>query len=238
MTEAGDLRSLAVEKRMLAAAESQRRLAELRQSEENTRAAYDEAMTHIASTLEKTRASISVKRARGGADREDGPRAFVQAEVDAKAKAVIAESTHQRELAEQQFQALRAEAEAEAAALQAKLYRQIAKEMKAGKVALKPQSGKNSGVPASTEPTPEFQDAAAKTPVVEPDRIAQFKTALAEVTKIRVQADADEAERWRCVTPRPASSMRGSRSRMRVTRRGRPGSTRSVVSPTRRSRRC
>lgn len=194
LTEAGDLRSLAVEKRMLAAAESQRRLAELRQSEENTRAAYEEAMTHIASTLEKTRAAISVKRAEAERIEKTARGAFVQAEVDAKAKAVIAESTHQRELAEQQFQALRAEAEAEAAALQAKLYRQIAKEMKAGKVALKPQTGKNSGVPASTEPTPEFQDAAAKTPVVEPDRIAQFKTALAEVTKIRVQADADEAE--------------------------------------------
>jgi len=196
LADAGDLRALAVEKRMLAAAEAERRLAELRQSEENTRGAYDEAIAHIGSSLEKGLAAITVKRAEADRIEKSARSAFVQAEVDARVKAVLAESTHQRELAEQEFESIKASAEAEAAELQAKLYRQIAKEIKSGKVALKPQKSKDGSTPTASEPTPAFTDAAAKAPVIEPDRIAKFRTQLAESSKLRIQAEADEAEAY------------------------------------------
>lgn len=193
IAEATTLRSRAIEKRMSAAAEAERRLAELEQSEQNTRGAYDEAIAHIDSTLEDALARIDVARAEADEIEKSARAAFVKAETDARVQAVLAESAHQREMAEEEFEKVRAEARAEAAALQSKLYRQIAKELKAGKITLNPETEVNPETPDDNAENPEFADASPKQPVVKPDRIALFKTGLAEATKFRVQSDADEA---------------------------------------------
>lgn len=196
LAEASGLRALAIERRMHSAAETERRLAELKQSEENTRAAYEEAMTHIDSTLKDMLSRIDVKRAEADKVERSARAAFVKAETDARVKALVAHSTHQREMAEQEFEKHRAAAEAEAAALQSKLYREIARDLKSGRVAMNPKVEQNPKAPKAGEPTPEFVGASEKTPVVEPDRIASFKTSLAQASRLRMEADADQQEAY------------------------------------------
>lgn len=196
LADASDMRALAVERRMHSAAETGRRLAELKQSEENTRAAYDEAMTHIDSTLKDALSRVDVKLAEAEKIERSARAAFVQAETDSRVQALIAQSTHQRELADQEFAKHRAAAEAEAAALQSKLYREIARDLKSGRAALNPKAEQNPKTPSAGDPAPEFAGAADKQPVVEPDRIATFKTALAQASRLRAQAEADQQEAY------------------------------------------
>jgi hypothetical protein len=194
LAEASDLRAMAIERRTAAAAEMNRRFAELETSETTTRAAYDEAIDNIEATLENAQAVIAVQRAEAEKIEKTARARFVQAEVDARVAAIIEESTHQSELAEDEFEKVREAAQAEAAQLQAKLYRQIAKERKSKKVTLSPEAEANPDKPTNDAGTPTFSDAGAKAPVVAPDRIAQFKTELAKASKFRVQADAEEAK--------------------------------------------
>lgn len=192
LAEASDLRGLAIERRTALGAEMQRRFAELEASETTTRSAYEEAINNIEASLEDALSKVDVARAEASKIETSARAKFIQAEVDAEVAAIIEESTHQSELAEDEFEKIRAAAKAEAAALQTKLYRQIAKERKSGKVAMKKEVNPNT--PSANDPAPEFADAGEKAPVVAPDRIAQFKTELAKASKFRVQADANEAK--------------------------------------------
>jgi hypothetical protein len=95
----------------------ERRFAELEASEATTRAAYDEAIDNIESTSRTSLAKIDVQRAEAEKIEKSARAKFVKAEVDARVAAIIEESTHQSELAEDEFEQIRAAAEAEAAKL-------------------------------------------------------------------------------------------------------------------------
>ena len=159
IAEASDLRGMAIERRTALGSEMQRRFAELEASEATTQASYEEAIDNIEATFENEMAKIDVQRAEADKIEKAARAKFVQAEVDARVAAIIEESTHQNELAEDEFAQIRAAAKAEAAELQTKLYRQIAKEAKSGKKSMKREVNENT--PSSDQPTPEFADAGA-----------------------------------------------------------------------------
>jgi len=194
LAEAANLQGLAIERRTASSAEMQRRFAELEQSENTTSSAYDDAIANIEAGLKETLSKIDVSRAEAQKIEKSARAAFIKAEVDARVAAIIEESTHQTELAEDEFEKISAEAKAEAAAQQTKLYRQIAKDLKRGKVSMNKNKKAKNIAPKNTEAAPEFADAGAKEPVVSPDRIAVFKTGLAKASKLRVQADANETK--------------------------------------------
>lgn len=118
---------------------------------------------------------------------------FVAAEAQAVAGARFEEALHQDELANKQFEAAKAQAEADATRLKAEVSAQIAKQLASGSVSLpdfvdpkNPMSSFEDFRLGSAEP-----DEVPAT--FEPEYLASFKTTLAKSVMVGAKADAMEA---------------------------------------------
>lgn len=152
-------------------------------------------------------ADVFVKRAQADRLERDSRSEFVKAQAEALAQAAREEAAHLNELAEKQYEEIKAQAEADAARIRTEMIALLAQQMQAkstelpGKVdgGVQPAGkGKNAMAPIDAAPvtadaaTPAQPDVPAKPAVIVPEHVARFKSALAETTKLRAQADAAE----------------------------------------------
>lgn len=180
--------------RQSSTADVERQRGEMRRSLDQKRADLNEAVSSIESMVKQGLADIEVDRAKAERLEREARAKFVKAEVEARVRAVHETSAHRVALAEADFARIKAEAEAEAANLQSRLATEISTQLKNGAHTL-PENAKQQGSkPSSDQSTPTLSSAKSKNPVVEPARIAQFRGSLAEVAKLRMQADAKQSD--------------------------------------------
>ena len=185
-----------------------------------TDADYQQQIAATKRFREHNLADVFVQRARAERTEREARDEFVKAQAEAIAQAGREEAAHLTDLAQKQFDELKAQAEADAARIRAEVVAAVAQQMAQGATDLPGKSAgagstrpatskkhKNANAPANANPpgpaTPE-QEAFAQTPapaqpnvpakpaVVEPEHVAAFRIALAESTRLRAQADAKE----------------------------------------------
>ncbi len=158
-------------------------------------------------------AEVFVQRARASQIEKASREEFVKAQAEAIAQAQREEAAHLDQLAQKQFEQIKAQAEADAAAIRAELIARLAQQMAANSTELpgktdgqpgvnknNPNSKKQATAPGqpgaepvtAQSPAPQQPDVPAKPAVIEPEHVAAFKSALAEATRLRAQADAKE----------------------------------------------
>ncbi len=135
-------------------------------------------------------ADVSVMRARADRLEREARADFVLAQAQAYASALREEALQMNELAESQFEQVRAEAEAEAAAIQAEVLDTLASQFAAGNMTF--DRDRYMAQVDSDAPVPSVPNIASIPGVVEPGHVASFKTALGETAMLRAQADAFE----------------------------------------------
>lgn len=159
---------------------------------EVSRAQWESEQVAIERFEEQGRAEVALRRAEANKVETQARAQFVKAEATARANAVREQAKHQAVLARDEFKKIKADAEAEASRIRAEYLKTFAAQVAAGNVTM-PGFGKKAEEVSSSAAGPEFADAAEKPAFIEPDHVAQFKTALAEAAMIRKQADATEA---------------------------------------------
>jgi len=196
MAQAEELRKAASAKADSYRAESERRRAEADRSLELARVTYTEAQDWIAGNVEEALADVAVHRAKADEIESNARARFVKAEIDARVQAIRETSAHERTIAQAEFEKIRTEANAYARQLEASLREQIARQALNGNVTLNNQPTGPGATAQAGEPAPGITPAPVRPAVVEPQPIADFRTALAEASKFRVEADAMEAEAY------------------------------------------
>jgi len=136
-------------------------------------------------------ADVSVMRARADRLEREARADFILAQAQAYANSLREEAAHLSELADSQFENIRAEAEAEAAAIQAEVLNSLAAQFAAGNVTLNDRERFQSDIDYDA-PAPTPADVATVPSIVEPGHVASFKTALGESAMLRAQANAFE----------------------------------------------
>ncbi len=115
---------------------------------------------------------------------------FIAAEASATAGAKFEQAMHQDEIAQKQFETIKAQAEADASQMKAEISRQIAQQLASGNVTL-PEFVDPQNPMSSFE---EFKTASSDVEEVpaafEPAHIAHFKTTLAKSAMVSAKADA------------------------------------------------
>ncbi len=153
-------------------------------------AAYEDELGAIDRMIERGTAVIHRRFAEADRIERQARAEFLKAEAASRAEAIRETSRHQTELSEAELALIDAEARAEALRIQEELFSKLAT-----------QRGKNAAfLPGKNEPTPkpatmkdqapDFASATNKPENLEPQRVAQFKSALAEAASIRKQQQA------------------------------------------------
>ncbi|MGD9688527.1 MAG: hypothetical protein AB7K52_03815 [Phycisphaerales bacterium] len=173
-------------------AEIDRRRGDTKKQLEDARTEFTDALNKSETMLQKSKADVTIARAQADRLEREARARFVKAEIEARVAAIREQAKHQSQLAEAEFQKVRSQVDAHAAAIQAQVAKDLADQTAAGSISMpgndipqNPGATSGDGVPAVT-------NANAKPPVIPPDRLAMFKTALAEVAKLRTQSDAAE----------------------------------------------
>lgn len=138
-------------------------------------------------------ADVSVMRARADRLEREARADFIFAQAQAHASALREEATHLSELADAEFDKIRAEAESEAAVIQAEVLNTLAAQIKGGNVTFPNRENYTSSINFDT-PAPTPSDVATVPAIVEPAHIAIFKTALGESAMLRAQSSAFERQ--------------------------------------------
>lgn len=123
---------------------------------------------------------------------KDARAEFVKAEARARANALRETAAHQSELAEAEMRKIIAEAEHEAARVRAEILDELATRQKQGSVEFTGKTDPAKELPAELHDVPETPLVKQVTPQVEPEHIADFRSQLARVMKLRATAEAQE----------------------------------------------
>ena len=118
---------------------------------------------------------------------------FVMSEAEARANAMGETAQHQEALAEAQMKTIIAEAQAEAARLRQEVLAELARKTRAGQVDFRGRTAPAPEEAADLHTVPEVPTVATVTPIVEPEHVAAFRTALAQVMRERTRTEAGEA---------------------------------------------
>ncbi len=152
----------------------------------------DERKSKVETLREARLADVFLFRAQAENVERQARAEFVQAEAAAVARAQREQAAHTVDVAQKQADEVQAQAEAECARLRAELMSQIASQMAAGGVQLPGMLVSANGGESFDEPLPTQVMVALPPAVIEPERIAIFRSALAEAMKINATADALE----------------------------------------------
>lgn len=192
MAEAERLRQETDNFKTTSTAELERKRGEVRKSLDLKRADYAEALQFIDSHVEQGLADVEVARAKAERLEREARAKFVKAETEARVRAIHETSKHQVALSEADFTRIKGEADAEATRLQAQLMTEIVSQLKANQTALPSNGNPPKQGATENDPTPKMTNATAKPTVVEFARIAEFRTALADVAKLRSHAETGQ----------------------------------------------
>lgn len=175
-------------------ADVERRRGEVRKSLDLKRADYAEALQFIDSHVQKGMADVEVARAKADRLEREARAKFVKAETEARVRAIHETEQHQIALSEADFARIKGEADAEATRLQAQLMNEIVAQLKANKADLPSNGNPPQQGATENDATPKMTKATAKPAVVEFARIAEFRTGLADVAKLRSHAESGQNE--------------------------------------------
>jgi hypothetical protein len=192
VADAEQLRMNADAMKTASGAEIDRRRGEAKKTLEDARTEYTDALSKSETLLQKSKADVAVAFAQADRLEREARARFVKAEIEARVAAIREQAKHQSSIAEAQFDKVRSEVDAQAAEIQAQVTRDLATQTAAGSVSLPGNNKQPKAGPTSGEAVPAVTASNAKPVVVPADRVATFKTALAEVAKLRSQADAAE----------------------------------------------
>jgi len=167
--------------------------AEARKTLSLAQAAYEEELGAIERMIERGEADIARKRAQADRIERQARAEFVKAEAAARADAIRETSRHQSQLSEKELALIEAEARAEAARIQEDLYTTLARQRSAGRHTLPGNNDPQNPGAHHNDENPAFASANIKPDKLEPSRVADFKTALAESASIRKTQNASEA---------------------------------------------
>jgi hypothetical protein len=175
-----------------AMAEIDRLRAQIYHHQDSSAANYESNLAEIEAKLEDE--LNEVKKLRVSSDRaEEVARAeFVKAEAGARAEAARETAIHAEAVAEAQKLQIIAEAELEAARIKQEVLEEIAAKKAANKVEIDNNTTAVSQQTEELQEVPDVPQVEAVAARIEPDRIAEFRTSLAEVMRIRAQAEAYE----------------------------------------------
>lgn len=162
------------------------------QSFEISKSDYESEAAAINKFDTQTSANIDFRRNEADRLERDARAEFVKAEAEARANAIIEASRHQQFLSDEELALIEAEATAEASRIQKKLYKQLAKEARESSSTLADKTKQREPNATNADGTPALTDASGKPIVLDPDRVAIFKSALAEVSAIRRHEEAAE----------------------------------------------
>lgn len=192
MAEAERLRQETDNFKTTSTADVERRRGEVRKSLDLKRADYAEALQFIDSHVEQGLADVEIARAKAERLEREARAKFVKAETEARVRAIHETSKHQVALSEADFTRIKGEADAEATRLQAQLMNEIVAQLKANQTALPSNGNPPKQGATENDPTPKMTKGTAKPAVVEFARIAEFRTALADVAKLRSHAESGQ----------------------------------------------
>ncbi len=173
-------------------AEVERRRAENEEFILGSKAEREQQIAATRRFLEQGQAEVFIKRANAVQIEDEARAEFVKAQVEAIAQSQREASAHLGDLADKQFEQITAQAQADAAAIRAQMTAQLAQQLKVG---ANKSSGKTiPSIPTMTHnaATPQKPQVAVEAPIVLPEHIATFKSALAAATRLRTLADAHE----------------------------------------------
>ena len=179
---------------------------------QSAEAQYTQQIAATQRFKEQHLADVFVSRARADKVESESRAEFVKAQAEALAQSAREQAAHLNDLAQKQFDEITAQAQADAAKIRTEMLAQLAQQMQAGSSELpgkvdgasvptsnnKESNNTNSPVTQSASSVsvdtavPAQPQVAAAAPVIVPEHVAKFKSALANVTKIRAQADAQE----------------------------------------------
>ena len=118
---------------------------------------------------------------------------YISAEAHAVAGAKFEQATHRGELAHRQFEAVKAQVEAEAMQLKARISQQIAQQLSSGRVSL-PEFVDPQNPMSSFDGFEPFAAEVNEVPAVfEPEHVAYFKTTLAKAALVSAKAEVLES---------------------------------------------
>jgi hypothetical protein len=166
--------------------------AEIQHHQDSSAANYESMVAEIQAKLDDE--INEIKKRRVNADRiEQVARAeFVKAEAAARAEAVRQTAIHKEALAEAEKLQIVAEAEQEAARLKQEMLEEMAAKKEANRVDIDGNTTEPTQQPADLHTVPVASEVTPVAPRIEPDHIAAFRKAFAEVMEIRAQADAHQ----------------------------------------------
>ncbi len=173
-----------------AMAEIGRLRADTQHNQEKAVATYDSMLAEIQAKLNDEMNEVA--KIRVSADRaEQVARAeFVKAEASAIAEAARQTAVHAEAVAEAKKQEIIAQAESEANRIKQEVLDEIAAKKAAGKVEMNNWTATATPLPEDLHQVPAVPQVQPVTPRIEPDHVAAFRTAFAEVMRSRAQADA------------------------------------------------
>ena len=163
---------------------------------------YQNELAAIERFVEHGEAEISFRRAEADRIEREARAEFIKAEAAARAAAIREASRHQQALTENERKLITAEAEAEARRIQADLHRELAKQAKGGFISMPGKGNPQTPGATNNDANPEFADASEKPAILEPERVARFKGALAESAAIRKHEEAAERDLYATVQER------------------------------------
>ncbi len=137
-------------------------------------------------------ADVSVMRARADRLEREARADFVFAQAQAHADALREEALHVAYVADAEFEKVRAEAEAQAAVIQADVMKTLASQFASGNVTFDRQKFEQNDSFETPAVTP--IDVATVPSVVQPGHVVAFKTALGEAALLQAQASAFERQ--------------------------------------------
>ena len=153
---------------------------------------FEEALSSIESFVEHGRAEVAAKRVRATTVEKTARAEFVKAEAQARADQIRESSNHQIELASKEQAKIKAEAEAEAARVEAAYFAMLAEQAKKGRVTRPGATTDRDPGAKSNDKNPTLANAPAKGENMDPKHVAAFQSALASAQSIRKAADAEE----------------------------------------------
>jgi hypothetical protein len=139
-------------------------------------------------------AMAEVTKIRLGSDRVAavGRAEFVKAEAEARTNALRETAAHQQEVAEKQMNTIIAEAEAEAATVRHQILEELLARQQQDSVEFAGQTDEPAPQAEDLHEVPVAHEVAPVTAKIEPEHVAAFRTALAQVMRDRAKADSQQ----------------------------------------------
>ncbi len=157
---------------------------------QNAQSWHTKQMGELSAWLKNDMAEVDKMHSKADRLEKSARAEFVKAEAESRADALRETAEHLEAVSEAQMKAIMAEAEAEAARLRKEIMGELSKKMKSGSFEFEGSTAPTPNQPAELHSVPQNSQVADITPRIEPEAVARFRSALAQVMHERTKADS------------------------------------------------